>query len=81
MKYTICMEDGTKMVCLGNNVTTNSVGDGEGYPADEEEYCLQLTQIFAENGVPLEDTDWEKLEKNLSYDYWKEYAEKLRNVS
>ena len=35
---------------------------------------------FTEEGIALR-IDWDKLEKKLSYDYWKEYAEDIRKIA
>ena len=60
------------MVCLGEAV---SMGDFD------EELVRILTGKFAEKGIPFIVDDWDKLMKSLKYEYWKDFAKKLRNLA
>lgn len=72
LKYTVRMKDGTSVVCLGEAV---SMGDFD------EELVRILTGKFAEKGIPFIVDDWDKLMKSLKYEYWKDFAKKLRNLA
>jgi hypothetical protein len=67
------LQDGSKMEYYGSVVSSNV--------DDTEDYAVALAQKLNALGVKCKIDDEEKLYKRLSYDYWKETAEKLIAVS
>lgn len=78
LTYTVRLQDGTNVALWGSSAGGGDY-DEKLYPEGEDDYMLHLTRMFVELGIPPE-VDWEKLDKGLSYDYWKDYAAKLRAV-
>ena len=78
LDYVVVMKDGMVCKCLGSDVFTDNLPEDR-YPDGAEDYCIELTEKFVEMGVPLKDTDFDKLNGKLM-DYWSEYLEKLEEV-
>ncbi|MBR1866764.1 MAG: MerR family transcriptional regulator [Lachnospiraceae bacterium] len=79
LKYTVTMEDGTTVTCLGDSLSYTSLPE-ETYPDDVDDFCRYLTEIFCDRNIALQDTDWERLNKQLTYDYWRDYTADLRAI-
>lgn len=80
LEFTVVMEDGVHMDCLGSSSSSSNLPEGK-YPDMEEDYCRYLTKLFSERGIELRVDDWEKLYNRLNYDYWINYAEEIRELA
>lgn len=80
LRYVIVMKDGFRADCLGGDVSDTSLPEDR-YPDDTESYVKMLTEKFNEMGIPLEVDNWERMEKKLDYDYWRDFAEELRKMA
>ena len=78
LDYVVVMKDGMRSKCLGGDVGSDNLSEDR-YPNGGEDYCIELTEKFVRMGVPLTDTDFNKLHDKL-IDYWSEYLEKLEEV-
>ena len=78
LDYVVVMKDGMRSKCLGGDVGSDNLSEDR-YPNGGEDYCIELTEKFVRMGVPLTDTDFDKLHDKL-IDYWSEYLEKLEEV-
>ena len=78
LDYVVVMKDGIRCKCLGNDIGSYSLSEDR-YPNETEDYCIELTEKFVEMGIPLTDTDFDKLHGRLM-DYWSECLEKLEEV-
>lgn len=79
LDYVLVMRDGKRFHCLSGDVVSDALPEDR-YPDGYEDYCIELTERFVEMGIPLTDTNFEKLYDRLSYDYWKVYLEKLEEI-
>ena len=76
--YVVVMKDGIRCKCLGNDIGSYSLSEDR-YPNETEDYCIELTEKFVEMGIPLTDTDFDKLHDRL-IEYWSDYLEKIEEV-
>jgi|GEM_PF-456655 Predicted transcriptional regulators len=79
LQYTITMKNDTTIRLFGGVSSSNM--DKKEYPRGEEDFILQMTKNFAKQGIPLKIDSWEKLHKNLSYEYWDNYVEEIRTIA
>lgn len=79
LRYTIEMKDGEYIDLMGS--VSSSHFEENQYPDGEDDYLLDITEQIHSTGATLEVDDWNRLERNLTYEYWKEYAEKIKDVS
>lgn len=80
MKYSIVLKDKTPILLLGNSSSASNF-DKKEYPGGDEDFVLQLTKKFTEQHIPIKINSWEKLHKQLKYDYWDEFAEEIRAIA
>lgn len=80
LKYCIVMNDGKELEILGGDVSVDNLPE-EQYPDSTDDFCRQLTKKFAEQGIELKVENWDKLFDKLTYEYWIEYAEEIKNIS
>lgn len=78
LNYYICLNDDRTMDLLGSDVGTSSFNTDK-YAYSDEYFVLELTKDFVQRGVFI-DVNWEKLNKKLTYDYWKDYADELKCI-
>lgn len=79
LRVTVVMEDGASANLMGS-ISMSSLSE-ETYPEYEDDFVRALAKRFASQGVPLVVDDWEKLEKKLSYDYWRTFTEEIRVIA
>lgn len=80
LKYTIVMNDGTKVSCLASTVSMSNLPE-ETYPEEEDDFIRNLTQKFSDMGIEAQVKDWDKLIQKLKYDYWKDLTNELREIA
>ena len=80
LKFVIVMKDGFRADCLKNDITDSSLSEDK-YPDQEDSYVKMLTKKFRKMGIPLKVKDWNQLKKQLSYDYWRDYADELHRIT
>ncbi|MBR1597358.1 MAG: MerR family transcriptional regulator [Lachnospiraceae bacterium] len=78
LDYVVVMKDGMRCKCIGGDVGSECLSE-ERYPHGTEDYCIELTEKFVEMGIPLTDTDFDKLHDRL-IEYWSDYLEKIEEV-
>ena len=78
LDYVVVMKDGMRCKCLGGDIGSYSLSEDR-YPNETEDYCIELTKKFVKMGIPITDTNFDKLHDKLS-DYWSEYLEKIEAV-
>lgn len=76
MRYLIRTKDGASFSLLGDS--SLSEFDEDKYPDGDMDYLLQLTKFFTDQGVPMKVDNWEKLHRELTYEYWDDYANQIR---
>lgn len=79
LNYTVVMQDGFRASCLGSGISGSSLPEDR-YPDDTDSYAKMLTEKFHDMHIPLKACDWEKLKKKLTYEYWRDYADELREI-
>lgn len=80
LNFTIVMKDGTRTNLLGSSVSMSNFPEDLS-PDGEEDFGRQLVTQFSEMGIELRVDDWEKLYKDLGYEYWSDYAKELRELA
>ena len=80
LKCTVTTKDGKSAVCLGSMIGFSSLPE-DTYPDGEDDFVKELVKRFTDQGIPNESDSWEKLEKNLKYDYWKDYLKELKTIT
>lgn len=79
LRYTLVLKDKTRADLIGGSMGFSNLSE-EKYPDYEESLGLELAEMFKNMNVPIR-ADWKNLNKKLDYEYWGEYAEKIREVA
>lgn len=82
LTFTVVMKDGTKSDCIGGAAmmwTSNLPEDK--YPDQDYDFVLYLTHTYTDMGIELRVGDWDKLYKDLDYDYWIDLAKDIRKIA
>lgn len=73
------MKDGGHISLMGDSSFSNF--DEKKYPRGEDDFILQLTKDFTNQGILMKVDSWEKLHKKITYHYWDKYAEEIRKIA
>ena len=77
--YKLVMNDGHEALIMGGaNASYNF--PLEHYPEQDLDYGRYIARIMAEMGIEFRINDYEKIKDNLTYDYWKDYADDLISI-
>lgn len=79
LSYKLVMKDGYVSDYMNSSIMFDNLPK-EQFPNGYEDYYIWLTRTLVELGIPLEDTDWEKLNKDLGEKFSQEQAKKIRDV-
>ena len=75
----LVMKDGSRYNAMGDIGTDNLPEDI--YPNGSDDFIMNLVSDFSNKGIKMQVKDWDRLKSKLTYDYWEDYAEELRNIS
>lgn len=77
--YNVIMQDGTNVTILGGAAGTGDFNESV-YPDEDESFVLRMTERFVNMGVPIKVDNWSRLNKQLGYEYWQEYLQKIHAI-
>lgn len=78
--YTVVMKDNTRIPLLGGACGTMKFEKTK-YPLEEVDFAVAVTKKFRQLGIPSRRTNWDQIQKRLSYDYWKYALARIRKSS
>lgn len=79
LAFDIGLSDGTEVKLYGGVLGVSSLDEAV-YPNDESDFIPYLTEKFVEKGIPAKVKDWDKLEKKIQYDYWKDMLKEIKAI-
>ena len=79
LDFSIVLQNNTKVPLDGIACTMEHLPE-DIYPNGTTDFWYYLAQTFKDMGIPLVVQDWDKLEKDLDYDYWREVAGEIRVI-
>lgn len=77
--FILVMKNGSRYNAMGDIGSDNLPEDI--YPNGSDDFIKMLVSDFHEKGIKMQVKDWDRLKTKLTYDYWEDYAEELRNIS
>ncbi|MCR5700866.1 MAG: hypothetical protein K6G76_01830 [Lachnospiraceae bacterium] len=77
--YDVVMKDGARVKCLNDGVREYELPEDK-YPNGDLDFCVELTATFNSMGIPLKDTDFDKLLEKVDADSDIDCVKKIREI-